>query len=168
MIKNESSTNLNCLRTPPISPVVTSTHGFAHGHYHNSGEHYHSTPSPGSRPCPLTLGTQRRPGYGSLRWIRISLCSRRWISGKGSPAITFALRTRKTYHLRMSVTSWQFLSARTSRLCQWLVSLRLVDILRCIFSWVFMMLLRRRTVPRRPRCLLARGHLRHPLRLPPL
>lgn len=36
-MRNESSTNLRALRTPPISPVVTSpTRGFAHGYYHYS------------------------------------------------------------------------------------------------------------------------------------
>jgi hypothetical protein len=38
VIRNESTTNLNSLRTPPISPALTSpTRGFVHGHYYNSG-----------------------------------------------------------------------------------------------------------------------------------
>ena len=45
MVRNDSSTNLKSLKTPPISPVLTSpTHGFAHGYRHTTGEHYHYSP----------------------------------------------------------------------------------------------------------------------------
>lgn len=57
--KNESSTNLRSLRTPQISPVITSpAHGFAHGYRHGS-ESSHIPDSNGDQFQEVDLGERK-------------------------------------------------------------------------------------------------------------
>lgn len=172
MIRNESSTNLKSLRTPPISPVATSpTRGFMHGHYHNPGEHRRGTLRPWFwtvfvNAWNSAVSQSRIPEADTGKYVfqEVDLGERRprdYLHSADKenippPGVGHGL---KRLAISPGANESTVSIARTPKVSTARSSTQ--------FHGYSPFFLSRRTVPQRPRCLLARGHRRHQLLLPP-
>lgn len=156
-----SPTNPRSLKTPPVSPVVTSpADGFAHGYHHNSGKHHRGTP--GIRFQTMLTDTQNpaasqlpKADRNQFAFQEVDLGERRTRDHRNSadkenippPISNHGLK-------RLGIPSGANESAVSVARTPKVSAMRRF----CIVSWALTYLVRR-TVPRRPHCLLARDHL---------